>query len=457
MSAIQPAMLWRCMIALAITILLASCTKPHIIKSAVDFNKAMATFAQKEILLNAVRASKKRSLQYSAISGGNSALTREANARGSFSFLDGRNIPLTFTGFSLTPTVWARKGDTSNISNLNSAEFVGKMIEDVTPANYRLATGRDIEEELINLLFLRDITLPKASYVGIVNAKDERCAKAKRAGSDQPDLQRDFDLCKFIEGDIETLEGLLIEARRDHDKVRERICSKKIPDIIKRQRRKSLWFPNLARYECDFVGFRLVFRMLRLLDMEFKSGDETISATPTESEEIVHGYDPRDTGNLVYKQAARKLTIKKDIKIKRPLILELTATEIKDNESRKLAVASASNSKISLRSPQEMIRYLGDLIAAQTHPDPHLRYTPMIVHGIGHTPAVLFRVQKGKASNAAVRVVDDDGEEYSVPRPVFGTEEEDRSLRVLSVINLTIALRTRRKDLPVSSTISVTQ
>jgi hypothetical protein len=106
------------------------------------------------------------------------------------------------------------------------------------------------------------------------------------------------------------------------------------------------------------------------------------------------------------------------------------------------------------RSPQDILYYLGELIAAQnysTHP-----YCPMLYVGTpdGRRRLVpLFIVRRGGPvpGPAAVRVFYN-GEMFYIPLPALGSLDEARSLQVLDFVSQVIAAVTISKDIPKSST-----
>ncbi len=113
--------------------------------------------------------------------------------------------------------------------------------------------------------------------------------------------------------------------------------------------------------------------------------------------------------------------------------------------------------KSRTRSPQELLYYLGELVAAQnysTHP-----YCPTIFvgePGAGGTrrrPVPLFVVRRaGAVPGPAAVSVSYDGELFYIPRPALGSVDEARSLQVLDFVNQVITMVTTKTDLPESNT-----
>jgi hypothetical protein len=106
------------------------------------------------------------------------------------------------------------------------------------------------------------------------------------------------------------------------------------------------------------------------------------------------------------------------------------------------------------RSPEGILYYLGELIAAQNYsPQP---YTPMtlIASGGKRRLVKLFVVERGVSANAAVQVVSN-GDSFYIPRPQLGTVDEERSLQVLDLVSQAIVMATSKDSLPKTNSVSL--
>ena len=434
------------------TIAASACTQTHVTQTAVDFNKSMSEFTQKEILLNAVRASKRRPMQFSAITGGSGNLSRRIGVNSSFSFVDGVNVPFAFTGMNLSPNAQATSTHLAQISNLNSSEFFGKLMEPAPSSLYTFFREAGWSWELRDLMFFSHISFGRRTYAQIISAYETACRNA---------VSTDRDLCRVISNDFAQIEELWRQANASDDVVRQRICSRKLPyKILRRKKfnknRPVITFPNRGREECDFKGFRAHLRILRLLDMETSTGDEFVKTKPIESKETTIHADLDGVGDDIYTKKGTKIKVKKEITVRKPLVITFRHPKAQSVRLESALSADEDNSLV-IRSPQSMIYYLGDLIAAQHPPAGKSAFIPKVVTGIAYKPANLFHVRKGAIGNAAVTVLDDENERYGIPRPNYGADDEDRSLQVLALINQVIAIQTRREDIPSTSTISLVQ
>jgi hypothetical protein len=125
--------------------------------------------------------------------------------------------------------------------------------------------------------------------------------------------------------------------------------------------------------------------------------------------------------------------------------------------TRRLIVLDISFEKYGrkLRSAHGMLYYLGELIAAQNY---SLKpYFPTILMGTadGPTRVGLFVVRRGTPAGGAAVSVSYHGEQFYIPRPDFGSREEDRSLQALDFVTYVVAAQTAPGQLPKSSSIFV--
>jgi hypothetical protein len=114
-----------------------------------------------------------------------------------------------------------------------------------------------------------------------------------------------------------------------------------------------------------------------------------------------------------------------------------------------------TNAKFQFRSPERMVRYLGELIAAQ-HYRPQ-RFVPEIVDPVLQERFALFRVEHGVPlpGSAAVAIRDPDGEMFYVPRPQYGQPGADRSLEALAFVSDVLNQAVSKKAFPQVTTFTV--
>jgi hypothetical protein len=112
-----------------------------------------------------------------------------------------------------------------------------------------------------------------------------------------------------------------------------------------------------------------------------------------------------------------------------------------------------------LRTPEGMLYWLGELIAAQNYSvHPYLPETLIDTHtSLGYTLVPLFEVRRGPPILPPAVAVVHQGELFYIPRPAFGAVDEARSLQVLNLVWYAIALATSKDFLPKSSTVTLVQ
>src|SRR5262245_36260447 len=112
--------------------------------------------------------------------------------------------------------------------------------------------------------------------------------------------------------------------------------------------------------------------------------------------------------------------------------------------------------EIRLRSAKRIIEYLGEITALQNYAEE--RYSPTIfVEGDGKS-AFLFRLLREEITSgtpAALQVRGPAGENFVIPEPEYGTAERDRSLVVLSITSHIVNLSIQKSALPAPAAIEV--
>ena len=139
------------------------------------------------------------------------------------------------------------------------------------------------------------------------------------------------------------------------------------------------------------------------------------------------------------------------------LLLEMRLTRWKVCRDKKPAVPCITAVH---RPAQQMIAYLGELIAAQNYIEEP--FTPFLIVGES-TPrggyefveVPLFEVRRGIASGAAAVSVVHEGEVFHILRPDFGSQLEARSLQTLDLVLQTLRAATTRENLPKVQTLGI--
>jgi hypothetical protein len=109
--------------------------------------------------------------------------------------------------------------------------------------------------------------------------------------------------------------------------------------------------------------------------------------------------------------------------------------------------------RISLRSPEGVLYYLGEILRAETEKG----FVPMIEVCSAKPHVPLFVVSKSAGDSSSVISVDYDGSTYSIPRSPSGADSSctgDRSMHVLTFISLLIAEQKAGMNVPVTGAVT---
>lgn len=113
--------------------------------------------------------------------------------------------------------------------------------------------------------------------------------------------------------------------------------------------------------------------------------------------------------------------------------------------------------EILFRSPERMVRYLGELIAVQNFRDDKRRFVPKSLDVEAEVEFDLLRVVRGAGApgRTAVAIRDPDGEWFHVPKPEYGSKERERSLELLGLVADVLNGAVSKKSLPQVSTFTL--
>jgi hypothetical protein len=333
---------------IAVPLLCCACTRAELVSKADAYDEAIYDSNNKQILLNAVRASQRAPMSFVGFGDmlASPSFSGAAGSTGNFS-------PAGLTGYTLNPAVSYAGGFSQfTINNLNHADFARQMQD---PVSQKLIQHfRDLKwpEEMISLLLLHSVDMSKAEYAKLLRAAESKCAS--------DDSPRTMEICQRLNED------------------RQEAMVRNCPNVETIGSRVTIL--NTAREYCSMNKFQALLRTQRLL------GSKRFLARP--------------------------------------------------------------------RSPEGMLYYLGELIAAQNYsPQPYTPMTYMDLDGT-HRLVKLFVVERSVSSAAAVQVTFN-GENFYIPTPQLGTVEEERSLQVLDLVSSAIVMATSKDSLPKTNSISL--
>jgi hypothetical protein len=329
----------------------AGCTRAELEHKADAYNAAIAQSNNRQILLNAVRASQRSPMSFVGFGDVSASpnYSGAANATVNFS-------PSGLTSYVLNPSV-NYNGGFSNfaLSNLNRTEYIQAIQRPIAPKLAQYFYDLKWPKELVDLMLVQSHIIKRGDFARIEAEVKTRCANRVD--------QRTREICQQLDDDLDAFNA--------------QGCQE-FP-----YNKAEITFLNTAREFCSMNTYQRFLRKARLIEL-----------------------------NVIPSK---------------------------------------------LRSIQGMLYYLGELIAAQNysvHP-----YTPAIFVETpdGHRRLVpLFEVRRGVpgAGQAAVEVLYE-GDIFYIPKPAFGTIDEARSLQVLDLLSIALALQTTKDELPKSSTVTL--
>jgi hypothetical protein len=332
--------------SLLLAALCAACTRAELVDKADAYDQAIWDASNKQILLNAVRASQRAPMSFVGYG--------DVLASPNFSGSAGSTVNLSPSGLSnylLNPSVSYAGGFSSfTINNLNHEQFATKMRLAVNPNLVDYFHRLSWPDEMVDLLLINSIVLSAPEWRRLVQTAQNKCNTDKSRRSEE--------ICARLREDA---------AADDDCKARHLIMD-------------GSRILNSAREFCTMNHFQYTLRLYRLLEIR------KFPAIP--------------------------------------------------------------------RTPEGMLYFLGELIAAQNYSAQ--QYTPKLyISAEGtHRLVDLFVVQRGVSATAAVQVFLA-GDGFFIPRPQFGSADEARSLQVLDLVSQAIVMATSKEDLPKTNAVSL--
>lgn len=405
---------------ITLSLFLFGCTQTQLEHSVMSYNKAISEYGNQEILLNAVRASKRHPLYFSHLSSiqGQPAVTGQL--AGDFSF-----SPFKLLGYSVNPSASIKPGfGNASISALDTEQF-NKAI--LNPVDTQIILNNFLKKgwpmEVVLFMFVQSVKIPEGNAAPLSDNVKYICM----GNSYDQDVE---DMRKYC--------PLFQETQQYCDDPRAKTRKEKGVTF-------RIW-KNDPEDQCEFLKFRDLVLSLKMSEATFaivagkKKGNKVSKIVKTTKQGVY-----LDTGEQInytekrFEQEPRA----------RDQLLNVKIYDWK-NKDHKLLNKKGQESKIGvnvvIRSPDGLIYYTGEIIRAQTRPGPK-RYSPKIMTSEGAL-VDLFKVKQGFGAleNSAVSV-SHMGESFSIP-PTKIEGNSHRSMQVLTLIKQVFDLNTKNEDLP---------
>jgi hypothetical protein len=179
----------RFLLALACAVICCgSCTRVELVNKADAYDAAIWDSSNRQILLNAVRASQRAPMSFVALGEVSASPNFSGTGAGTFNFL-----PSGLSGYSLNPSVSYSGGfATFQLSNLNQKEFAAAIRAPMDKNIMAHFVSENWPEELRERILIHGITLSVAEYWHILRTAEQKCGETD---------QRTVELCGQIRAD----------------------------------------------------------------------------------------------------------------------------------------------------------------------------------------------------------------------------------------------------------------
>lgn len=392
------------------------CTKVEIEDHSYQFNEATGSLTQKLILLNAVRASKDYPMQFSKIA----TYQGVGSASGSLT----AKIPFgpdALKLFEATPSVSMKSGISQlNLADLNTEEAQNSLKRQLTENQFRYYYNLNESRSLSVVLrvFFDSVRIHRDLYPVMMSEIRKICGNpSKIQGKNCKALQIINEECG---SEIQPIE---------------------VPLYTEVYLHFSSRFDNACSYRqltaLSYVLLNLGFNVMPDRDGVAKKGNNksTLAGGNTFNFEIKTGESSSGTSAVNYK-------------------FYFLSKEVREHATA-LKQKGKEPFEIVFRSPESMVRYLGQLIAVQNYGTS--RFIPDVYDVRTGSRFNLFVVKRGRpfVGQAAVQVRDQDGDTFFIPKPDYDAPDRDRSLEVLSIVSDVFNGAVSKKAFPEVSTFTL--
>jgi len=402
----------------AVVVFLSACTKMEIENHSLQFNEAVGTLENQLLLLNAVRASKDYPVRFTKLN------SYTGTSRWDGTYAPDVPFPLSpdrqykvLPSFKFSPGI-----NNMQLADLNTAEAQRalKTNIDFNAWYYFLRSGWD--EEVVNNIAIERVSIHERIFKLLVSNAERYC----RQHADDTDCRR------------------IAEIMRN--------CSRgsTIQDAFTVRRfngqRLAVFF-NRPAYPCVHERFQVALTLLHLSGFSLKPHTRRFQAKePTTAIKKGTKLDSVDV-NVNVSVGEKPSSGAKTNNI--VSFNDRRLTELVDFmlQRRDLDRVGVNPFEISLRSPESMVRFLGEVVASELYVKKAHVVTVISEDG---AEVPLFLVQQGGVGlqPVAVSIVGPEGERFSIPRPEHGAKDRHRSLQSLAFVEEVMGAAISLKALP---------
>ena len=417
----------RYLFILSVSLFLSNCTQSQLEHAVMSYNKAISEYGNQEILLNAIRASKRHPLYFSHLDN----ITGQPSVTGDISSQFSLN-PFRLLSYSVSPKTSLRPAfSAASISALDSEEFNNAILK---PVDEKIIIHNFLEKgwplDLVVMIFVQEVTIPSSEFKGLETNIKYACKYKIPTAYGDAQIFCDLGI-KVINECGEG--GLKFFFKKDIRHVKLR---------------------NDPEEKCKFLWFRYFATLLRAVETKFFI--ETVQGKKDKIEKKIvttkRGYNPEEGRRIHYTETMKEFGKKS--------ISKFLNAEIFNYEKKRFVTLRDDKSKkgpkigvdIVIRSPDGLLYYVGELIRVQLKAKAN-SFLPQFITSDGDE-APLFWVKKGQGFTQAAVSVTHRGETYYVPKTKY-MGNSHRSMQVINLIKQVFDLNIKNEDKPDSPLITL--
>jgi hypothetical protein len=364
------------------------------------------------------------------------------------------------------------------LTDLNTAEFQAALRTQVKADDFAYYRSQGWLSSLVNTILIEEVHLEAELVNTLAEASTQACAEGGSANAKGG-----------------TLGAICAWQRKVHTCLRS-------PDVAEKRASREgelvYVYRNDPSRRCRHVAFQAFFTQIRVLEgvsldvdppmdpdgCEWqpapakieKSKDTKVKEKPQSEaddkqikQSVKDGNVSVDIGvNLKVSEKKSDKNEKSDEDVKKPMGLNIPkglssflklknfkeAHALDRLRNTQVCLLKVGKKPISIvwRSPERMVRYLGEVLAAHTLGVGDNKGSVQILNENGEL-VDLFRVEMGRSNNAAVVVEGPDGETFFIPPPQTGTRNAHLSLHSLAFVIDSVNLAVSGKELPKPATL----
>jgi hypothetical protein len=412
--------------SLVMSMMLGGCASPpQIADQAIKANLSVEQAHNQILLLNVVRAYHRRPLYFTGFTGINGPI---GTGRPSFSLATPFGPDFKTNIYTLT-TGFAPDVPSFQTGIYDGQEFIRGLMTPISPKLAQFFLDQGWPQELILHLFVREIV--------VVDDDDD----VKKRYTNYPPNEGLFKSFQEQVKELSTCE-LVVDTSVTKKQYGPDVPSHKLQDAEKLAAAKSAEFTidavenqdaHRKSLPSDFYRLSRIRQEVVFKLRDRKSPDQKCLGIGSDQEQRVHQGAMVSTDEKSLRQAHRALN-----------------AVSKDQDKRELSKRFAI---FTLRSPEAMLYYLGELARVENEPEYGSRPIPVIGFDYprNYKPEPLFVLRKnpGQSGTAAAVQVEYEGDAYAIP------ENGGRSMHVLSLVQQLIGLHKKAADLPATTTVRI--